>query len=276
MACVSFHDVDSAVREIEWARSSVFKGVLLPQFDEQYPLFHEKFDRIWSTLEDLGMPVNSHIANSGAVPIRPFSGAPHPASMVALNMNLFLSSCHEILSHMIWGGVLERHPRLQVCFTEQGSGWVIGMLREWDFRYEGSYFRSDIRDVVKRRPSEYFRDQCFLGSSLFSRAEIEARHEIGLDQMLLGMDYPHHEGTFGAGGTRQYLRATLGAAGVPTNEAKKLLGENHVARWGLDRPRLTELAGRIGPPVEEILTPPTENHFPRGDVNKPLAVSSIG
>jgi predicted TIM-barrel fold metal-dependent hydrolase len=276
MACVLFDDVDAAVREIGWAREAGFKGVLLPIFDEQTPLFHERFERIWSTLEDLEMPVNTHVVNSGAVPLRPFLGAPHASSMVAVNMGQFMSSCHEILTHMIWGGVLERHPGLRVCFTEQGSSWVIGKLREWDFRFDGSYFRRDIREVLKRPPSEYFRGQCFLGSSLFSREEVEARHEIGLEQMLLGMDYPHHEGTFGAGGTREYLRATLGAVHVPPDEARQMLGQNHIGRWGLDGSRLAELAGRIGPPLDEILTPPTENHFPRGDVNKPLAANNIG
>jgi hypothetical protein len=145
-----------------------------------------------------------------------------------------------------------------------------------DFSYEGSYLRSDIRQVLKRRPSQYFADQCFIGSSLFSRQEVEARHEIGLDKMCLGMDYPHPEGTFGAGGTREYLRATLGAAHVPKDEARKLLGENHIALWGLDKERLTALAERVGPAFDEILAPPTENLFPLGDVNKPLSSAIAG
>ena len=52
----------------------------------------------------------------------------------------------------------------------------------------------------------------YVGASLFSRAEIEIRDQIGLDKIMLGTDYPHHEGTFAGAGTREYLKATLGAA----------------------------------------------------------------
>jgi hypothetical protein len=105
---------------------------------------------------------------------------------------------------------------------------------------------------------------------LFTRAEIEARHQIGMDVMCLGMDYPHHEGTFGAG-TTNYLRATLGAVGVPSDEARKLLGGNAIERWGFDAARLRTLADQVGPELELLLTPPEKDLFPRGDVAKPLA-----
>ena len=178
--------------------------------------------------------------------------------------------CHEVLSHLIWGGVLERHPNLGVAFTEQGSAWVVRDLEAMDYSYQRSYLRRDVREVVPKLPSEYFRRQCWLGSSLFSRAEIEARHQIGLDAMLLGMDYPHHEGTIAAGGTTAYLRATLGAAGVPRDETAQLLGGNAVTRWKFDGGALRGVADRVGPDLTLLLTPPDEDLFPRGDVHKPL------
>ena len=121
---------------------------------------------------------------------------------------------------MIWGGVLQRHPKLRVVFTEFGSSWVAGALVNMDYTYEGSYLRRDVHSVLPHKPSEYFARQCFLGSSIFSRAEVGARHEIGIDKMMLGMDYPHHEGTWAAGpGTLAYIQATIGACAVPADEA---------------------------------------------------------
>jgi hypothetical protein len=124
--------------------------------------------------------------------------------------------------------------------------------------------------MLRSKPSEYFRRQCFLGSSTFSQAEIAARHLIGLGQMMLGMDYPHHEGTLAAGGTTEYLRATLGAEGVPVDEARMLLGGTAIKVWDFDEAELRAVADRVGPLMDEILTPPTEDLFPRGDVHKPL------
>jgi predicted TIM-barrel fold metal-dependent hydrolase len=272
MAVVAFDDVDAAMAEIRWAKESGLKGVMLPTFSAEQPLFHERYEPIWSLLEELQMPLNSHVAISSSLPRTPYQGIPDPVVALPLCSKEMIFRCHEVLTQLVWSGIFERHPALGIAFTEQGSAWTISTLAAMDFSYEGSYLRRAVRDVVKRPPSEYFRRQCWLGSSLFSRAEVEARHQIGLESMCLGMDYPHHEGTFAAGGTTEYLRATLGAAGVPPAEAKLLLGGNAIARWGFDRESLQKLADQFGPQLDLLLTPPTENLFPRGDVNKPLVV----
>ncbi len=272
MAVTTFNDVDAAIKELRWARENGLRGVLLPTFSTEVPLFHPEHEPIWSALEELEMPVNSHVAISSTQPRAGFQNIPDPRVAVPLSSKDMMAKCHDVLGHFIWSGILERHPNLRVAFTEQGSGWVINALQGMDYTWGGSYLRQDSHGVVPRKPSEYWERQCFLGSSLFSQAEMEARHQIGLDQMLLGMDYPHHEGTFAMGGTTEYLRATLGAAGVPADEAKLMLSGNAVARWGFHEAVLRPLADRIGPPVDLILTPPTEDLFPRGDVHKPLVI----
>jgi hypothetical protein len=109
-----------------------------------------------------------------------------------------------------------------------------------------------------------------LGSSLFSQAEVESRQSIGIDKMMLGMDFPHHEGTL-LKTTKEYLRATLGTSKVPVQEARQLLSENAAAVFGFELARLASVAERIGLRAGEILTSPTEDLFPRGDVHKPLS-----
>ena len=88
--------------------------------------------------------------------------------------------------------------------------------------------------------------------------------------MMLGMDYPHHEGTFTAAGTLEYLRATLGAAQVPIDEARLMLSGNAAAFWGFDVEALRPVAEEIGPSMQALLIAPENDKFPRGDVHKPL------
>jgi hypothetical protein len=146
-------------------------------------------------------------------------------------------------------------------------------LAGMDYSYSGSYLQRSLREVIRIKPSEYFARQIYLGSSIFSREEIELRQDIGLDKMMLGMDYPHHEGTWAAGpGTLAYLRATLGSAGVPAGEAAQLLGETAIKVFGFDRRALDGLGREIGPDMAEVLRPPTEDLYPRGDVKKPIGV----
>ncbi|MGH8998801.1 MAG: amidohydrolase family protein [Acidimicrobiia bacterium] len=277
MAVVSLVDVDATVEAIRWAREAGLRGVVLPAVDESVPFFHTRYEPIWSVLEELEMPVNSHTAISSItqhMATGTLKAVPHPACALPIMTAQAFFFTQQILTHLIWGGVLERHRNLQVALTEQGSGWVIGALKGMDYSWENSYLRRDVREVVPRKPSEYFARQVHMGSSLFSLAEAQARHEIGVDKICIGMDYPHHEGMWGAGpGTVHWLRATLGAAGVPADEARRMLGENAARLWGLDMEALRPVADRIGPSLEEVLTPPTEAHFPRGDVNKPLATA---
>ena len=212
---------------------------MLSKFSPEEPLYSARFDPIWDAIEDFGLIVNSHIAISSVsdVPIS-MPNPPHPAIAARLFGHRLMFECHEVLSHLIWGGVFERHPRLQVVLTEQGSAWTVKYLADADYSYKGSYARADVRDYLKSSPSEYFRRHVHLGSSSFSRAEVEARHAIGIDRMMIGMDYPHHESTLQEG-TRNYLQATFGVAGVPLDEAKQMLGSTAAEVFGFDLARLT-------------------------------------
>src|SRR3974377_878191 len=74
------------------------------------------------------------------------------------------------------------------------------------------------------------------------------RHEIGVESVLSGPHYPHPESTWPH--TREWLRDAF--AEVPDDELRMMLGENAVRFLNLDRPRLAEIARRIGPTIEEI------------------------
>jgi predicted TIM-barrel fold metal-dependent hydrolase len=196
--------------------------------------------------------------------------ANHPAADFPIQMDMQAFFSRQVFNHFIWGGVLERHPRLNLVLTEMGSGWVIGTLAEMEHRYKNSFLRRDIREALPHNPQEYFDRQVMLGSSIFSRAEIAARHEIGLNKMMIGMDFPHHEGTVDLG-TLEYLRQTFGVLEVPVAEAQQLLADNAVAFFGLDASMLRNIANQVGPDQKDVLGPPEMAEVVRGDVHKPLS-----
>jgi predicted TIM-barrel fold metal-dependent hydrolase len=270
MATVDWTDVDDAVREIRWAKNAGLRGVVLPFFDPAEPLYHPRYDKVWATLEDLEMVANSHQALSGTSNVPAMtSGVRHPASAIRLSAGWLLFIVHDLLPHLIWGGVLERFPNLTFVMTESGSSWIVATLEDMDYAYKGSYLRSDIREALPNSPSEYFERQCYLGSSIFSRAEIEGRHRIGLQKMMLGADYPHHEGTVNSG-TIDYLRATLGATGVPEGEARIMLGETAAKVFRFDTDALAPISARLALDADDILRSPEKELFPLGDVQKPF------
>ncbi len=269
---ISWHDIDGALSDLRAMKEVGIKGIVLPEFSVEKPLFHPDYEPIWSTLEDLDLIANSHAGMSSTTD-RPIylAGSPHPTLITRFYVPEMQFFCHNVLSHMIWGGVLERHPNLTTVFTEQGSGWIPLALRGMDYNYEGSYFRSDYKEIMPLRPGKYFERQCYIGSSVFSTAEIAERHEIGITKMMLGMDFPHHEGTI-IESTRDYLRATVGVNHVPELELRQILATNAATVYGFDEAALSEVAARCGPRPAEILTPPERDLFPRGDVHKPAGV----
>ncbi len=101
------------------------------------------------------------------------------------------------------------------------------------------------------RPSEYFEKHVWLGGSLMKRYEAEMRHEIGIDKLMWGADYPHLEGA--APVHRETLRYIFG--GIPEAELRPILGGNAVDLWGFDANQLQAVADRVGPSVADLATP---------------------
>jgi hypothetical protein len=79
---------------------------------------------------------------------------PAPSSLRAhsspMTMNLI-----NIIAAVIGAAVLERYPNLRIGLGESGIGWLPYALDRMDFEYEDRF-----RDLMKLKPSEYWRRQC--------------------------------------------------------------------------------------------------------------------
>jgi len=127
-------------------------------------------------------------------------------------------------------------------------------------------------ESLKMTPSEYWKRHCACGTSLMRYGDVAARHEVGIDKLMFGSDYPHFEGTWP--NTHDWIRATLGS--VPEVEARAILGENVIEFYGLDRALLEKTAKRVGPLYGELFNgQPVDQklirHFEfRAGINKPV------
>jgi predicted TIM-barrel fold metal-dependent hydrolase len=82
----------------------------------------------------------------------------------------------------------------------------------------------------------------------FRPTEANLRHEIGIDNMLWGSDYPHYEGSWP--NSRAVIRDAL--HGAPEDEIRAILGENAARVYGFDLAMLDQIAAEVGPTVAEI------------------------
>lgn len=234
-------DVDEAVKEVRWTAQNGLKGILIPTCWGKLPAYHHpKYDPVWAVCEDLGVVVNFH---SGAAPMADYG---EERGMMGIYISEVAWWSARPITFMIWGGVFERFPKLRVAVTEATSIWVPEYLTLLDFRYEATPYSAKLGDYtshLKLKPSEYFRRNVLVGSSCMPRREAELRHEIGLECIAWGSDYPHPEGTWPH--TRQAMIETF--RDLPEDELDRMLGGNAAEWFGFETQKLAPIAARIGP-----------------------------
>jgi hypothetical protein len=106
--------------------------------------------------------------------------------------------------------------------------------------------------------TEYFRRNCWIGMSTVRADELALRHEIGVDRLMWGADYPHTEGSFP--NTRLVLRLLF--SDVPEDEVRTMTSTSAADVYGLDLDFLQTIADEIGPSVEEVATPVSAEELP--------------
>ena len=222
---------------------------------EHSPYHDRKYDPFWEVCEDLGVIIHFH---SGPAPHPEYFGSGFPAEdrsdELPGAMGVYVSEVmwwlYRPLTFMIWGGVFERYPKLRVTLTEGGTVFMLPpWLRLLDHNYTDVQFSAklgDFRSHLSMKPSEYFNRNIRIGASCIPRADVELRSIIGVDNMMWGSDYPHPEGTWPH--TGEYYKETF--SGIPEEDGRKILGENAVDWYGLDRAALQSVADEIGPTPE--------------------------
>ena len=263
VAQILLNDVDEAVREIRRVASAGLTGGILlpgtPPGSGLPELYSQTYDPIWAVCDELGVPVNHH----GGSASPPLGEEPAARAVFMVETTWF---SHRALWHLIFGGAFRRHPDLKLVLTEQGSGWIPGVLDMLDYYHARlvaaatraataeSKFGAGLAASMGSGPSEVWRDNCFVGASFMRPHEVPLRHRIGLDKIMWGSDYPHDEGT--APYSREGLR--IAYAGLSRHEVAAMTGGNAARVYGFDLGLLDPIAARVGPTVREIAEPLTD------------------
>ena len=255
LAQIALNDVDEAVKDVRWAKDNGLHGILLPGVSPDTPwidpLFSAAYDPLWATCQDLEMSITHHAGGSG---IPNYGKHDSAITMFVLEAPFF---ANRALWHLIMSGVFERFPGLQFVMTEQGAAWVPDALERMD-NLHNSMVRGRIGEIgmpdsgpLPHRPSDYFKRNCFLGSSFPSPKQAASFREIGIDKCMWGSDYPHNEAT--SPFSIESIRHSF--VGWDEADLRKVLAENAASVYHVDLEALQPIADRIGPTVAEIATP---------------------
>ena len=259
-------DLDETIRELRWCADHGFRSAFLPgsTADPALPaLVDPYFEPFWDACEDLGLVLGVH-AGWGQSQDRTWqvfamlkqmvesSNGEHRLEEMAQQLSENEESPlrldigpRRVLWQLMFGGIFDRHPKLKLAMVEIRADWVPATLAYLDSRYEEG------RTPLASSPSEYYRRHVFVTPSSPHRCEVEMRDRLGVRQFMFGADFPHWEGTWP--NTVDWLKVAF--SGVDEVEGRRILGENAIELYGLDRQALAAVAERIGPEAADLFRP---------------------
>ncbi len=179
MGTVPLQNVEMAIAEMRRCVDELdLRGIEISSNVNGRELAEDEFRPFFAAAEELGLLVFMH-------PL----GFTHGDRLSEHYLNNIIGNPIEstiALSHLIFGGVLERHPGLKLCVAH-GGGYLPGYWGRMDHAYRA---REDCRQHIHREPSTYLR-QVWLDTLVFDKDQLDglvATH--GADRLCLGTDYP--------------------------------------------------------------------------------------
>src|SRR5581483_2650462 len=226
---VPLHDLDDAMTELRRIAKLGLRGFHVDPFPDERggkALWDPAYEPFWSLVEETGLPMSFHIVgarnhNVAATFMNPTPGVKE--TFIAITP---ISIC-EVVSTLVFTGVLERHPNLKFVLVECGIGWIPYFVERMDQTFEKHRFWT--KSVIKEKPSTYWYRQ---GHATFIRdlAGVAARHRAGLRNIMWSTDYPHSDSTWPR--SREALAEHF--KDVPADERALIAGGNAAALYRLN------------------------------------------
>jgi len=173
------------VKDLTSIRSADLRGALLPLASPGYSYSSPDFDQAWAAAAELRIPLSFH-----ASPPRRRIPALGAASAVVQP----IWEAQELLTELIFGGVLHRWPETRFVFAEFDAGWVPHFLQRLDHHFHRNHRWLRLDSAIDRPPSHYVRE------SVSFTFEDDDSALAGLSpgglNFLWGSDFPHAESTW--------------------------------------------------------------------------------
>ena len=128
-------------------------------------------------------------------------------------------------SHLIFDGVIERHPKLKVVLPHAG-GYLAHYWARMDHAHQA---RPDCRDSIKKKPSSYL-EKFYFDTITFDPQMLKQLIErFGADHVLLGTDYPYDMGVEDPVGFIRKVR------GLSAANRDRIMGGNAARLLGISK-----------------------------------------
>jgi len=238
-------DPAAAATELEFlAKQAGIVSAMLPTNVYGINMGDRRFDPIYATAQDIGMPLSvhpqtGHDGEYGRWGVMG-AGSERMEKYAYVHATAFTFELQIALMHMIGEGVFDRFPRLKVAYTEGGAGWLPFWAERLDEHQEK--LRPQWPDL-QRRPSEIIAsEQVAFTCEPEERTLPYVLDRVGETQVMYASDYAHWDCEF-----PNSVRMLSRIEGLDERRRSVVLGQNAIHWFNLkpeDIPAAS-VAGRV-------------------------------
>jgi uncharacterized protein len=192
IAMIPLQSVPHAIAEMKFAREELgMTGIFVrPNPYNNKMIHHPDYEPFWTAVEKYDMAVGFHEGgNSGMAQVGMDRFDTRGARHIVTHTMEMMMAC----LGMIWGGVIDKHPKLRVGFLESGGGWIVPWLERMDRHFDDQGFNDS---GLSMRPSEIFQRNCWISFEPVEGSLRVLADYIGPHKILWATDYPHPDGFF--------------------------------------------------------------------------------
>ena len=192
LAAISPENPRRAAGELErTAKELGFKGANINSHVNGEYLDDRKFWIIFEKAEELGLPIYIHPREPSADMVKPYAKYPLLlGAMLGFSAEVGLHAMRLILS-----GVFDVFPDLKLVLGHLGEGLPFSL-----WRMDNRWSKSPMSKRLKKRPSQYFKDNIFVTTSgmFWNPAFMCVYDGLGPDNILFAVDYPYESNEIAA------------------------------------------------------------------------------
>jgi predicted TIM-barrel fold metal-dependent hydrolase len=223
---INWWDPEGTRRTVSELKSLGLKTFLLPlspgKDPEKRPIDYASsaMDAVWDAIEEAEVPVAHHIGESPPA-------TPNQFNAIGIGMLQSVAPFRDLFGKYIFGGILDRHPRLRVGWFEGGINWVPSAIQ--DAEHIAASFHH-LNNLEIQHDPKYYWDAHMAASFMLDPLGLELVDRIGTQRVMWSTDFPHNESTYGyTGASLSAVVAAVGpetAAGIVSGNIQHFLGLN--------------------------------------------------
>jgi aminocarboxymuconate-semialdehyde decarboxylase len=217
LCTVPLQDTGLAIAELDRAVSALgARGVEIGTSVGDEEISAPRLEPFWQRCDELGLVVVVHPMG--------FTQGQRLTNHYFSNIIANPLSTTVAVHHLIFDGVMERHPGLKIVLMH-GGGYVAHYPARMDHAHGA---RPDCRTVIEKPPSSYLK-RFYFDTVVFGIAQLEHLHRMwGADHLVLGTDYPYDMAEYDP------VEHVYQADGLSEEEREKICGLNALRLLGLD------------------------------------------